>query len=338
MVLAVACICLLAESGPTEEVVTMLGKGVTAPKLLRQVAPKYSEAARVARVQGIVLCQVDIGADGRVADIVVMSPIGFGLEAKAEEAIRKWKFKAGEKDGRPVKVRATVEVRFRLENLPFDEQLEQRRTSLNGALYALRSTDQDVVETALKKVVDLADQGYPAAMFLLGTWKRDGSRVPRDPLEGRRLIASAADKKYGPALFEIGKMHIEGRELPQDPKKGLDFVTQAAEVGDVQARLVLGSLYEQGKGVPADRERALKYYRQCAAARATECQVRLAKMLMGSSDPPQGDYMQALAWLQLAADAGAQEARALLDREQPKLSRKQLSSVTDLKRQLLGNE
>jgi len=40
--------------------------------------------------------------------------LGLGLDEKAMEAVEKWKFRPGYKDGKPVTVAATVEVNFRL--------------------------------------------------------------------------------------------------------------------------------------------------------------------------------------------------------------------------------
>jgi periplasmic protein TonB len=44
----------------------------------------------------------------------VIRPLGLGLDQKAIEAVQKWKFKPGMKDGRAVPVQATIEVNFRL--------------------------------------------------------------------------------------------------------------------------------------------------------------------------------------------------------------------------------
>ena len=46
--------------------------------------------------------------------IRVVRPLGMGLDEKAVEAVGKWKFKPGQKDGHPVAVMANVEVNFRL--------------------------------------------------------------------------------------------------------------------------------------------------------------------------------------------------------------------------------
>jgi TonB family protein len=90
------------------------GGGVSAPALLTKVEPEYSEEARKAKHQGTVVLYVEVDAAGRPHNIKVVRSLGLGLDEKAMEAVAKWKFKPGLKDGRPVTVAATVEVTFRL--------------------------------------------------------------------------------------------------------------------------------------------------------------------------------------------------------------------------------
>ena len=91
-----------------------VGGGVTSPALLYKVEPDYSEEARALRQQGVVVLQMEIGTDGRAYNIRVVTPLGFGLDERAIEAIQQWKFKPGAKGGEPVTVAAAIEVNFRL--------------------------------------------------------------------------------------------------------------------------------------------------------------------------------------------------------------------------------
>ena len=88
--------------------------GVTAPSLLYQIEPEYSEDARKAKLQGTVRLSIIVDPSGRPRDIRVVRPLGLGLDERAIEAVTKWRFKPGQKDGSPIPVRATVEVNFRL--------------------------------------------------------------------------------------------------------------------------------------------------------------------------------------------------------------------------------
>lgn len=91
-----------------------VGGGVTAPTLLQKIEPEYSEEARKAKYQGVVVLAVVVTPDGRANNIRVQRSLGLGLDEKAVEAVRKWRFRPGMKDGQPVAVAATIEVNFRL--------------------------------------------------------------------------------------------------------------------------------------------------------------------------------------------------------------------------------
>ena len=91
-----------------------VGGGVTAPVVIHKVEPEYSEEARKAKYQGTVLLYIEVTPDGRADHMRVVRSLGLGLDEKAMEAVRQWKFKPGYKDGKPVTVAATIEVNFRL--------------------------------------------------------------------------------------------------------------------------------------------------------------------------------------------------------------------------------
>ena len=90
-----------------------VGGGVSEPVLLLKVEPEYTETARRARLQGTVVLKVLVGPDGVAQTVTVERPLGMGLDEKAIEAVKKWRFRPGMKDGKPVPVQATIEVNFR---------------------------------------------------------------------------------------------------------------------------------------------------------------------------------------------------------------------------------
>jgi TonB family protein len=91
-----------------------VGGGVSAPRLTYKVEPEYSEEARKAKYQGTVVLAVEVWPDGGAHNIRVLRSLGLGLDEKAIQAVEKWKFVPGRKDGKPVRVAATIEVNFRL--------------------------------------------------------------------------------------------------------------------------------------------------------------------------------------------------------------------------------
>jgi TonB family protein len=91
-----------------------IGGGVSPPVVIFKKEPEYSEEARKAKYQGTVLLAIVVDVDGTTRNIRVLRPLGMGLDEKAIEAVRQWKFKPGYKNGEAVPVMANVEVNFRL--------------------------------------------------------------------------------------------------------------------------------------------------------------------------------------------------------------------------------
>jgi TonB family protein len=89
-------------------------KGVTDPSIVYKVDPEYSEDARKAKYGGKVILFVVIGPDGSVLDTWVSKGLGMGLDEKAMESVRKWKFKPATSGGNPVNFIAPIEINFRL--------------------------------------------------------------------------------------------------------------------------------------------------------------------------------------------------------------------------------
>ncbi|HXZ79648.1 MAG TPA: energy transducer TonB [Terriglobales bacterium] len=95
--------------------VFQVGKfGVSAPRAIYTPDPEYSEEARKAKYQGTVVLWLIVDPSGRPRDIRVSRSLGLGLDQKAVEAVRQWKFEPAKKDGQPVAVQINVEVNFRL--------------------------------------------------------------------------------------------------------------------------------------------------------------------------------------------------------------------------------
>lgn len=91
-----------------------VGGGVSAPRALFSPAPKYSDEASRARFQGTCLLSLIVGPDGLPRDIRVAQSLGMGLDEKAIEAVKQWRFQPALKDGKPVAVAVTIQVEFRL--------------------------------------------------------------------------------------------------------------------------------------------------------------------------------------------------------------------------------
>ncbi|HYY68100.1 MAG TPA: energy transducer TonB [Terriglobales bacterium] len=91
-----------------------IGGGVSAPKPLYTPDPEYSEEARKAKYQGTCVLWMIVGPDGRPREVRMARGLGMGLDEKAIQAVKQWKFEPAQKDGHPVAVQMNVEVSFRL--------------------------------------------------------------------------------------------------------------------------------------------------------------------------------------------------------------------------------
>ena len=102
------------KGGGTGDGVFQVGGGVSAPKIRFQPQPEYSDDARKARAQGTVELLIVVREDGTVDFQNVTKRLGYGLDQKAIDAVRKWRFEPGKKDGKPVPTQVVVEVNFAL--------------------------------------------------------------------------------------------------------------------------------------------------------------------------------------------------------------------------------
>ncbi|MCS7079831.1 MAG: TonB family protein [Chloracidobacterium sp.] len=91
------------------------GTGITQrPKLIYSVKPKYTEEARVNKIQGTVVLTATVGPDGSLSNIRVVKSLGYGLDEKAIEAARQCRFQPAMVDGRPVAATVRFSMEFRL--------------------------------------------------------------------------------------------------------------------------------------------------------------------------------------------------------------------------------
>jgi periplasmic protein TonB len=91
-----------------------VGGGISAPQAISTPDPEYTEEARNAKTQGTCVLWLIVDDQGRPRDIRVIRGLGFGLDTKAIEAVKQWRFQPAMKDGHPVNVQISVEVGFRL--------------------------------------------------------------------------------------------------------------------------------------------------------------------------------------------------------------------------------
>lgn len=90
------------------------GSGITPPAVQREVKPDYTDDARRRGISGDVVLEIIVRRDGSVGDVKVLHGLGAGLDQRATEAVRQWRFSPARRFGTPVDVIVEVAVEFKL--------------------------------------------------------------------------------------------------------------------------------------------------------------------------------------------------------------------------------
>ena len=88
---------------------------VTKPEKVSGPDPVYTEIARKARIQGVVIVQAIINKQGQVENVKVLKGLPMGLDQAAVEAVKRWQFKPATLNGKPVAVYYNLTVNFRIQ-------------------------------------------------------------------------------------------------------------------------------------------------------------------------------------------------------------------------------
>jgi protein TonB len=101
--------------GPPSATILHVRGDVVKPVVLARVEPVYTEIARRARIQGVVIVETIIDTHGRVTDARIFKSLPMGLSESAVDAVRQWRFEPATLDGRAVSVYFTLTVKFELQ-------------------------------------------------------------------------------------------------------------------------------------------------------------------------------------------------------------------------------
>lgn len=151
---------------------------VIGPRAIYSPGPEYTEEARQAKRQGICVVSFLVGVDGKPSNIVVTKKLGMGLDEKAIEAVRKWKFEPARKYGRPVMMRLNLSLTFKLFGIGSDNFIELSQK---------------------------AKAGDAAAEFALANAFFEGRDIPKDESQGAALLERAARDGLSQAQFQMGE-------------------------------------------------------------------------------------------------------------------------------------
>jgi TonB family protein len=90
------------------------GSGITPPSIVQEVKPDYTDDARRRGITGDVVLEIVVRSDGRVGNVRLVQGLGAGLDQRAIDAVRQWRFAPAKRYGTPVDVLVEVAVEFRL--------------------------------------------------------------------------------------------------------------------------------------------------------------------------------------------------------------------------------
>jgi periplasmic protein TonB len=91
-----------------------VGGGVAAPQLIFAPDPEFSDEARRAKFQGICVVSLIVDPQGNPQRVQVVRHLGMGLDQKAVDAVKQYRFKPATLQGKPVPVEVNIEVTFRI--------------------------------------------------------------------------------------------------------------------------------------------------------------------------------------------------------------------------------
>jgi protein TonB len=97
--------------------ITLRGQEIshtTEPKPTHTVRPQYTKEALAAKIEGDVILSSMIGADGVPSDIKLVRGLGMGLDEKAVECLKQWRFRPATNHSEPVSSKVNIEMNFRL--------------------------------------------------------------------------------------------------------------------------------------------------------------------------------------------------------------------------------
>ena len=150
----------------------------TPPKAIYSSQVEYTPEARAAKLEGTCTVSMIVGLDGKPYNIVVTRKIGKGLDEKAVETIKKWKFEPGRRNGRPVISHLTLTLTFKLYGADSDKFFD---------------------------LAEKAKSGDHGAEFELAGAFLEGRGIPRDEVQGMALLERAARGGNLQAQFQMGE-------------------------------------------------------------------------------------------------------------------------------------
>jgi TonB family protein len=201
--------------GPAQDEPKVAGKDVPAPKRTKTVSPEYPAEAQAQGIRGIVLLELLIDTEGKVAQVDVVRSIP-GLDDAATRAARLWEYEVTRLDGKPVPVRLTVPITFamRLPQVTRQEGIPELRSGTTPSFppgAASRETASVTLEVTLDPDGTIAEARLRAGEE---PWSRSLLQALRtwrfEPAADGAIVSFRVEADFIPAA-KGGAEHVELR-------------------------------------------------------------------------------------------------------------------------------
>jgi TonB family protein len=217
-----------------------IGGAVTSPKVMSKREPEYSELARKLGVTGEVWFRVVVGEDGVPRDLAITKAAGYGLDERAMESVRTWRFSPGQKDGKPAAVQVTLAVSFHILG---KNKLDAHRLAFQEALTKVNDPAQHAeavaaIEKAAKERV------WEAFQFLAVSYEQGSNGFAQDDKRAREILEGCA-KNTGAVVcrLEAGRLLLKSAGNDRDEIRSAHaWLELAVEQGSAEAKALLATV------------------------------------------------------------------------------------------------
>lgn len=174
-------------------------------------------------------------------------------------------------------------------------------SSSEAAMEGPSGAAEPVADTPVwQQIRTSAQEGDPAAQFLVGRRYAEGDGVPVNYAEAAKWFHLAAQKGHTEAQENLGVMYANGRGVTQDYAEAVLWYEKAAKSGNPEVQAELGDIYFFGRGGMKDHRRAKQWYEMAAVNGIPRAQFNLG-LMYANGHGTSVDYVKAYTWLTAAA-------------------------------------
>jgi uncharacterized protein len=230
------------------------------PRFLLFIRPKYPIRLVNQGQSGRIAFDFYVAKDGSVRDVHIIDALPSGLfEASVREAVYKWRFKPGTRDGQPQEAWLSTYINFDV-NSPLDI-----------------GTDR-----AIGKLKSLAEIGNPTAQYQYGLLLSQNLDPMKPSREGLQWMVRAAQAGLASAQYRVGFSLLHGRDCEQDKTKAIEWLRRSTAQNHAEAQLELSKQFLK-EGPDYDPSKAVSLLETSAAAGSFSARKYLAALFAASS-------------------------------------------------------